>query len=206
MTKEIYSLSDSPKDIVKLCYDKSFKTIFTSCPNVLAKMISDIIDIPYEDIVGKIIFSSNELLQDHIIIKNQICDYVITIDNLIINIEMNMNDKYWVKHRNFAYAANIFSSSVNVGEKSEMYAEKKLYQINFNVLSKKSDNIISEVVMFDKNLCKIYIDNFIIYNIDVVSAFNFVYNNINLLKDISHKLRWAAILTTDSLKDIEILL
>ena len=31
-----------------LCYDIVFKTLFTTFPNILAKLISDITNIPYE--------------------------------------------------------------------------------------------------------------------------------------------------------------
>ena len=99
---KLYTISNNKKDIVKLCHDRSFKLIFRKCPNVLARLISDIIGIPYEDIEGKINFSTNELNNTHITIKNKICDYVITIDKLIINIEVNRNDAYWVKYRNLA--------------------------------------------------------------------------------------------------------
>ena len=50
-----YTLSGKEKNIVKLCHDRTFKTIFRKNPDVLARLISDIIDIPYEDLKGNIV-------------------------------------------------------------------------------------------------------------------------------------------------------
>ena len=44
-----------------LCYDIVFKTIFTKYPNLLAKLISDITEIPYPLLKDNIFLETNEL-------------------------------------------------------------------------------------------------------------------------------------------------
>jgi len=99
--------------------------------------------------------------------------------------------------------SNLYGNILKNGEKSTMYAKQIVYQMNFNFITSDDDEIISKVVIFDTNSCKIYIDNFYIYNVDIVRVYEFVYNNINKLKDISKSIRWASILTVDSLNDID---
>ena len=199
-TKEILI---SPR--IQLCYDKVFKKVFRDNPNALAKLISDITGIPYLEIKDNIVFSSNELRLNHIKEKSKVCDFIVNVDNYSINIEMNMYPSKWIKYRNFAYLNNLYNGIVTTGLKYNEYGKKVAIQINFNVNYKSEDLPISKCVVFDTNRCKIFIDNYYIYQIDIVKCLDIVYNE-GEITNVLPGIRWGALLYADNLKDIETIL
>ena len=190
---------------IQLCYDKVFKKVFRDNPNALAKLISDIIGIPYLEIKDNIVFSSNELRLNHIKEKSKVCDFIVNVDNYSINIEMNMYPSKWIKYRNFAYLNNLYNTVVTTGLKYNEYGKKVAIQINFNVNYKSEDLPISKCVVFDTNRCKIFIDNYYIYQIDIVKCLDIVYNE-GEITNVLPGIRWGALLYADNLKDIETIL
>lgn len=199
-TKEILI---SPR--IQICYDKVFKKVFRDNPNALAKLISDITGIPYLEIKDNIVFSSNELRLNHIKEKSKVCDFIVNVDNYSINIEMNMYPSKWIKYRNFAYLNNLYNGIVELGLKYNEYGKKVAIQINFNVNYKSEDLPISKCVVFDTNRCKIFIDNYYIYQIDIVKCLDIVYNE-GEITNVLPGIRWGALLYADNLKDIETIL
>ena len=199
-TKEILI---SPR--IQICYDKVFKKVFRDNPNALAKLISDITGIPYLEIKDNIIFSSNELRLNHIKEKSKVCDFIVNVDNYSINIEMNMYPSKWIKYRNFAYLNNLYNGIVELGLKYNEYGKKVAIQINFNVNYKSEDLPISKCVVFDTNRCKIFIDNYYIYQIDIVKCLDIVYNESEIT-NVLPGIRWGALLYADNLEDIETIL
>ena len=199
-TKEILI---SPR--IQLCYDKVFKKVFRDNPNALAKLISDITGIPYLEIKDNIIFSSNGLRLNHIKEKSKVCDFIVNVDNYSINIEMNMYPSKWIKYRNFAYLNNLYNGIVESGLKYNEYGKKVAIQINFNVNYKREDLPISKCVVFDTNRCKIFIDNYYIYQIDIVKCLDIVYNESEIT-NVLPGIRWGALLYADNLDDIETIL
>ena len=199
-TKEILI---SPR--IQICYDKVFKKVFRDNPNALAKLISDITGIPYLEIKDNIIFSSNELRLNHIKEKSKVCDFIVNVDNYSINIEMNMYPSKWIKYRNFAYLNNLYNGIVTTGLKYNEYGKKVAIQINFNVNYKREELPISKCVVFDTNRCKIFIDNYYIYQIDIVKCLDIVYNE-GEITNVLPGIRWGALLYADNLKDIETIL
>ena len=199
-TKEILI---SPR--IQLCHDKVFKKVFRDNPNALAKLISDITGIPYLEIKDNIIFSSNELRLNHIKEKSKVCDFIVNVDNYSINIEMNMYPSKWIKYRNFAYLNNLYNGIVTTGLKYNEYGKKVAIQINFNVNYKREELPISKCVVFDTNRCKIFIDNYYIYQIDIVKCLDIVYNESEIT-NVLPGIRWGALLYADNLDDIETIL
>ena len=199
-TKEILI---SPR--IQLCHDKVFKKVFRDNPNALAKLISDITGIPYLEIKDNIIFSSNELRLNHIKEKSKVCDFIVNVDNYSINIEMNMYPSKWIKYRNFAYLNNLYNGIVTTGLKYNEYGKKVAIQINFNVNYKREELPISKCVVFDTNRCKIFIDNYYIYQIDIVKCLDIVYNE-DEITNVLPGIRWGALLYADNLDDIETIL
>ena len=190
---------------IQLCYDKVFKKVFRDNPNALAKLISDITGIPYLEMKDNIVFSSNELRLNHIKEKSKVCDFIVNVDNYSINIEMNMYPSKWIKYRNFAYLNNLYNGIVNSGLKYNEYGKKVAIQINFNVNYKSEELPISKCVVFDTNRCKIFIDNYYIYQIDIVKCLDIVYNESEIT-NVLPGIRWGALLYADNLEDIEIIL
>ena len=199
-TKEILI---SPR--IQLCYDKVFKKVFRDNPNALAKLISDITGIPYLEIKDNIVFSSNELRLNHVKEKSKVCDFIVNVDNYSINIEMNMYPSKWIKYRNFAYLNNLYNGIVESGLKYNEYGKKVAIQINFNVNYKREELPISKCVVFDTNRCKIFIDNYYIYQIDIVKCLDIVYNESEIT-NVLPGIRWGALLYADNLDDIETIL
>ena len=199
-TKEILI---SPR--IQLCYDKVFKKVFRDNPNTLAKLISDITGIPYLEIKDNIVFSSNELRLNHVKEKSKVCDFIVNVDNYSINIEMNMYPSKWIKYRNFAYLNNLYNGIVESGLKYNEYGKKVAIQINFNVNYKREELPISKCVVFDTNRCKIFIDNYYIYQIDIVKCLDIVYNESEIT-NVLPGIRWGALLYADNLDDIETIL
>ena len=190
---------------IQLCYDKVFKKVFRDNPNTLAKLISDITGIPYLEIKDNIVFSSNELRLNHVKEKSKVCDFIVNVDNYSINIEMNMYPSKWIKYRNFAYLNNLYNGIVNSGLKYNEYGKKVAIQINFNVNYKREELPISKCVVFDTNRCKIFIDNYYIYQIDIVKCLDIVYNESEIT-NVLPGIRWGALLYADNLDDIETIL
>ncbi len=190
---------------IQLCYDKVFKKVFRDNPNALAKLISDITGIPYLEIKDNIVFSSNELRLNHVKEKSKVCDFIVNVDNYSINIEMNMYPSKWIKYRNFAYLNNLYNGIVNSGLKYNEYGKKVAIQINFNVNYKREELPISKCVVFDTNRCKIFIDNYYIYQIDIVKCLDIVYNESEIT-NVLPGIRWGALLYADNLDDIETIL
>ena len=190
---------------IQLCYDKVFKKVFRDNPNALAKLISDITGIPYLEMKDNIVFSSNELRLNHIKEKSKVCDFIVNVDNYSINIEMNMYPSKWIKYRNFAYLNNLYNGIVNSGLKYNEYGKKVAIQINFNVNYKSEELPISKCVVFDTNRCKIFIDNYYIYQIDIVKCLDIVYNESEIT-NVLPGIRWGALLYADNLEDIETIL
>ena len=190
---------------IQLCYDKVFKKVFRDNPNALAKLISDITEIPYLEIKDNITFNSNELRLSHVKEKSKICDFIVSVDNYSINIEMNMYPSKWIKYRNFAYLNNLYNGIITTGLKYNEYGKKVAIQINFNVNYKTEELPISKCVVFDTNRCKIFIDNYYIYQVDIVKCLDIVYNE-NEITNVPLGIRWGALLYADNLEDIETIL
>ena len=190
---------------IQLCYDKVFKKVFKDNPNALAKLISDITEIPYLEIKDNITFNSNELRLSHIKEKSKICDFIVSVDNYSINIEMNMYPSKWIKYRNFAYLNNLYNGIMTTGLKYNEYGKKVAIQINFNVNYKTEELPISKCVVFDTNRCKIFIDNYYIYQVDIVKCSDIVYNE-NEITNVPLGIRWGALLYANNLEDIETIL
>ena len=190
---------------IQLCYDKVFKKVFRDNPNALAKLISDIIEIPYLEIKDNITFNNNELRLNHIKEKSKVCDFIVSVDNYSINIEMNMYPSKWIKYRNFAYLNNLYNGIVTTGLKYNEYSKKVAIQINFNVNYKKEELPISKCVVFDTNRCKIFIDNYYIYQVDIVKCLDIVYNEREIT-NVASGIRWGALLYADNLEDMKTIL
>lgn len=121
---------------ISIISDTMFKTMFFNEKRIKysAKLLSFIIDIPYERLLTKIRLSKNELDKEKEYIKSERCDYVAEIDGTYLNIEMNCNDNEYLMDRNLEYAYKLFSSN-NIIQKGYNY--KQLIQINLNNFSFK---------------------------------------------------------------------
>lgn len=69
-----------------------------------AYLIIKVLDIDYEDIMKNIELKKKDLDRRKVKSKGRKVDFVVEINNKIINIEMNNNASYMTMIRNFKYA------------------------------------------------------------------------------------------------------
>ena len=77
-----------------------------------AKLISYYLDVSYEKLLNNMILSKSEIDKNKNSSKEYRSDYVATIDDTRINIEVNNNSDEVVMKRNIDYAFKIYGSSV----------------------------------------------------------------------------------------------
>ena len=111
--------------------DTMFKTMFLkeSRLDYCAKLLSCFLNRSYEEIRSNISFGKNELSNRKKYQKNQRCDLVLTLDNSILNVEINSNESPYIMERNIEYAYKLYS---DVSRSGGRYNYKQVIQININ--------------------------------------------------------------------------
>ena len=134
--------------VIPATQDTVFKIVMSSCPNYLSFLISEFLGVSKEEIKSKLVIKNNELSLSNAKEKKKISDFIVGIDKLLINIEMN--GKYeWLFMRNDAYLGKIEGESLNSGnDYSTLYS---FLQINLNNFSYfKGNDSMLEFVYTDK--------------------------------------------------------
>lgn len=111
--------------------DTMFKTMFLkeSRLDYSAKLLSCFLNRSYEEIRSNISFGKNELSNRKKYQKNQRCDLVLTLDNSVLNVEINSNESPYIMERNIEYAYKLYS---DVSRSGGRYNYKQVIQININ--------------------------------------------------------------------------
>jgi len=151
-------------------YDRAFKEVFMKEENkdILSKLLESILKVKIE----KIEFLNLERNVDNINIKRKHLDLYLETNIGKIQVEVNSSNHKYIRPRNFSYLCDIYSHNVLVGES---YKEDKLIiQINFNYGVSSESNIEKYMLKSDTN--KTYIENFIIYEINMEKYKEIWYN------------------------------
>lgn len=151
-------------------YDRAFKEVFMKEENkdILSKLLESILKVEIE----KIEFLNLERNVDNINIKRKHLDLYLETNIGKIQVEVNSSNHKYIRPRNFSYLCDIYSHNVLVGES---YKEDKLIiQINFNYGVSSESNIEKYMLKSDTN--KTYIENFIIYEINMEKYKEIWYN------------------------------
>ena len=132
LTKE--KLLNDSKYIVLISYDLLFRELFGKNPDVTAFLISALLNIPYEEVKGKIEFKNTTVNKNTLKSKHGEKDVLFTVDipePLCINLEMNYKDLDDVKiERNVYFHSDTFSTTL---EESDSYEDVPItIQFNFN--------------------------------------------------------------------------
>ena len=130
---------------ISLLSDTMLKAMFQNENRIKysAKFLSYFIDIDYEVILNNIELGKNEIDEEKEFDKALRCDYIVHLDDTILNIEVNNNSSLEVLERNIKYAHRLFSKKVKTEDNNYKYSQ--VIQINLNNFSFISNNKIIDI-------------------------------------------------------------
>ena len=116
---------------ISIVSDSMFKTVFLDSRRIQisAFVLSLIIDNTFEEILANLRFTKNDLDKDNNTKKGLKSDYVATLDNSIINIEVNNNGSMEILRRNTEYLNRLYASKLSIGSE---YLYQQCLQLNIN--------------------------------------------------------------------------
>ncbi|MDE6707868.1 MAG: Rpn family recombination-promoting nuclease/putative transposase [Oscillospiraceae bacterium] len=132
-----------------LKYDIAFKKMFVENNDLLKKFISDMLDIPFEEI-GKVTVENPDLLPDKVDGKYSRMDIKAQINKQIINIEIQVASQKGYAKRAMYYWSAIYHEQLKAG--SSYDSLKKTISMNvlgYNQFPERQD-YHSKYVLFDK--------------------------------------------------------
>ena len=148
-------------------YDRAFKEVFMKEENkdILEKVLETVLGVKIE----KIRFLN---LESNLKVKRKHLDLYLETNIGKIQVEVNIENPNYLNSRNMAYICDIYSHHTLVGEE---YNEKTLIiQINFSYDIKNEESIRKYMVQDEKG--NKYVNNLIIYEINMEKYKNFWYN------------------------------
>ena len=203
LIKEEYLL-EAVKVIPTLYIDFVFKAVFKDNLNVLAKMLSDIMNIDYEMLKDNIALVDNEIPITRLNEKARKCDFIIKIsDNSIVNLEINSLNYRGYKIKNLSYAFSLYSKGIKRGE--NYHENFMLSQLNLNTFGEYSDDnfkFMNTYALTELNSHNVYTKSFKIYSLDVAKCYKLFYNNDKKIKK-SNQLRWGALICAKTLDEVD---
>ena len=153
-------------------YDRAFKEVMLKESNrdLLTLLLEHILKVK----INNITVLNVEKLMSNIHIRGQRLDLNLETNIGKINVEINSSYKNFTSSRNFAYIADLYSHDILIGK--EYNLEKEYIQIN---LSYGLDPNIKPIDTYKllNNENKTFIDNFIIYNINMDYYTNMIKNS-----------------------------
>ena len=167
-------------------------------------LVSALLNIPYDEVKGKIEFKSNTSSNVKIKKKKIEKDIVFLVDILeghILNLEMNFNDLTDVKIlRNTKYISDIFSNLLKPGESEK--SVKYVTQFNFNTeYADKKNKLFFDTYYFQNNKGNILTDKLQIVHINVAEMSKMWYSGkYKRHKEVSKIVFWFASLIMEQEK------
>ena len=183
-----------------LCYDTIFKSVFRNEENILGKMISDITGIDYALLKDNIVLETNELPVHKRNEKFKRCDFIIKVDDqMILNLELNSQSHTGLIVKNLSYVFQLFSTSF---KKGGCYNEKfVVMQINLNCFrDSASKKELSKYYLKEEEDNRIYSNNLLIYDLNIVNCHE-IYYNCGELK-VPNYVRWGELLYCSDISKI----
>ena len=183
-----------------LCYDVVFKTLFSTHPNLLARLISDITNLSYDLLENNIYLEANELPIERDNEKFKRCDFIVKYDkNSVINIEINKHSYTGLLVKNLSYVCNLFSTRFSKGEDYDDNIQ--VIQININAFKDIKAKPLTKYYFKEETTNEIYIENINIYALNVVKCYEVYYNNHNNKEN--KFIDWGALIYSKTLEEIE---
>ena len=117
------------KEVIPGTFDPVFKAVLTSNKEYLAEIINYVTGLPKEDVIKKGIIINSEYVRENIKEKDKKSDLIISIENNIINLEMDR--RY--------YAGSNRKNNKYIHKMVNHYEEKNIVQICFTSYKKEEE-------------------------------------------------------------------
>ena len=143
-------------------FDRPFKEVFLNPKN--KDLLKALLELVLEIKIDRIEIRSTELLSGNIGVKDKRVDALVYAGDKKIEIEINSENRDYVRPRNMAYLCNIYQSHILRGE--EYNEDTDIIQINFTYGLGEKGEAKREYKVIDKE-GKEYVKNFKIYEINM---------------------------------------
>ncbi len=142
--------------------DRAFKEVFLKKND--SEPLQALLELILEIKIDYLEIKKTELLSGNVNIKDKRVDAVVYAGNKKIDIEINSQDKDYVKPRNTAYICNMYQSHTLVGELYDEKTDIVLVNLTWG-LGSENDKMTKYMIMSENG--KQYVKNFIIYEINM---------------------------------------
>ncbi len=142
--------------------DRAFKEVFLKKNDT--EPLQALLELILEIKIDYLEIKKTELLSGNVNIKDKRVDAVVYAGNKKIDIEINSQDKDYVKPRNTAYICNMYQSHTLVGELYDEKTDIVLVNLTWG-LGSENDKMTKYMIMSEDG--KQYVKNFIIYEINM---------------------------------------
>ena len=142
--------------------DRAFKEVFLKKND--SEPLQALLELILEIKIDYLEIKKTELLSGNVNIKDKRVDAVVYAGNKKIDIEINSQDKDYVKPRNTAYICNMYQSHTLVGELYDEKTDIVLVNLTWGLGSKESKKTKYMIMSEDG---KQYVKNFITYEINM---------------------------------------
>ena len=142
--------------------DRTFKEVFLKKND--SEPLQALLELILEIKIDYLEIKKTELLSGNVNIKDKRVDAVVYAGNKKIDIEINSQDKDYVKPRNTAYICNMYQSHTLVGELYDEKTDIVLVNLTWGLGSIESKKTKYMIMSEDG---KQYVKNFIIYEINM---------------------------------------
>ena len=170
---------------------------------VLSYLLSNYLEVPYDLVYDNIIHLNTSLGIDHIKDYKYNTDIIVSLNDVIINLEMN--NIFWegIKNRNFSYITGIVGKQYESDKGKKQFKKiKKHIQINLNNYNEPENRKIQILKLKDIETNE-EIDILEIHNVNLVVIKNECYNkNVSELTGIEKVSRFLLSETNEDIKGV----
>ena len=146
------------RDVVSAKLDIIFKKLFTDNKDLLQSFVASMLNIPTESIT-EIVVNNPEMPPESIAGKFSRLDLSLTVDNRLVNVEIQVKNDADYRDRTLFYWAKLYTSELKSGEDySELKQTITINIINFNMFS--GSDYHTEVAAMIKGTDEVFSDKF----------------------------------------------
>lgn len=169
---ELEPLKEGEK--ISLISDSMFKTMFQNESRIKYScfLISELFMVSYETLLKELKLNTNEIKKEKEIERVRRCDYVASIGETIVNIELNNNKDLECSERNREYAFRLFNQDQKNNKK-----RNQIIQINLNNYSIIGDDSTIKPFLIMSKDKKLLTDNLIFVEIYLPNIKKKMYTN-----------------------------
>lgn len=137
-------------EIIKPKLDVVFKTLFTKNIDLLKCFVADILEIP-ESSITNLDIEDPRVLPNEVAGKQSQLDLVLSFDDKIVNVEIQLSNKGDFPERSLYYWANLYSGDLKVAEKYSRLRRAICINIVDFILFNDCNIPYSEFLVLEKN-------------------------------------------------------